>query len=69
MSSTRSSRFRCGKETPWKRAPAHGPRGLIRYGALKGYIDGFLMEQPSRQPDYAGDFTFRFATDKDMLRR
>jgi predicted amidohydrolase YtcJ len=43
--------------------------GLIRYGGLKGFVDGFLMEQPYLdEPDYAGSFTFRFTTEEDMAR-
>jgi predicted amidohydrolase YtcJ len=43
--------------------------GLIRFGGLKGFIDGFLMEQPYLDdPDYAGAFTFRFTTEEDIAR-
>jgi hypothetical protein len=43
--------------------------GLIRFGALKGFVDGFLMEEPyADNPDYAGSFTFRFTTPEDMER-
>ena len=41
--------------------------GLIRFGALKAFIDGFLMEAPyADDPDYAGDFTFRFVDEETM---
>lgn len=41
--------------------------GLIRYGGLKSFVDGYLMEQPhASNPGYAGDFTFRFIDEKTM---
>ncbi len=58
----------------WKEVVEAGVRprtdeGLIRFGALKGFIDGFLMEQPyADDPDFAGEFTFRFTTVEDMER-
>ena len=58
----------------WKEALEAGIRprtdeGLIRFGALKGFIDGFLMERPyADDPDFAGEFTFRFTTVEDMER-
>jgi predicted amidohydrolase YtcJ len=58
----------------WKEIAAAGIRprtdeGLIRFGALKGFIDGFLMEAPyADDPRYAGDFTFRFVDEAAMAR-
>jgi hypothetical protein len=58
----------------WKEVVAAGvkPRtddGLIRFGALKAFIDGFLMEEPyADSPSYAGDFTFRFTSPEQMER-
>jgi len=41
--------------------------GLIRFGGLKAFIDGFLMEKPyANDSDYAGDFTFRFVDEATM---
>ncbi|TMG47618.1 MAG: amidohydrolase [Chloroflexi bacterium] len=41
--------------------------GLIRFGGLKAFVDGFLMEMPyADDPDYAGDFTFRFVDEETM---
>src|SRR5437867_9069519 len=41
--------------------------GLIRIGGLKAFVDGFLMEMPyADDPDYAGDFTFRFVDEATM---
>ncbi|HET7745956.1 MAG TPA: amidohydrolase [Vicinamibacteria bacterium] len=41
--------------------------GLIRFGALKGFVDGFLMEAPyADNPRYAGVFTFRFVDEARM---
>jgi hypothetical protein len=43
--------------------------GLIRFGALKAFIDGFLMEEPyADNRSYAGDFTFRFTSPEQMER-
>ncbi|HEX9269208.1 MAG TPA: amidohydrolase [Candidatus Limnocylindria bacterium] len=50
----------------WRDVVAAGIRprsdeGLIRFGALKSFIDGFLMDAPyADTPGYAGSFTFRF---------
>lgn len=58
----------------WKEVVAAGvkPRtdeGLIRFGALKAFIDGFLMEEPyADNRSYAGDFTFRFTSPEQMER-
>ncbi|MBL8642356.1 MAG: amidohydrolase [Rhodospirillaceae bacterium] len=41
---------------------------LIRYGALKTFIDGFLMEKPfANAPKFSGGFTFRFVSEPAML--
>ncbi|HZP94819.1 MAG TPA: amidohydrolase [Candidatus Limnocylindria bacterium] len=41
--------------------------GLIRIGALKAFIDGFLMETPfADTPRYAGDLTFRVVDEATM---
>jgi len=41
----------------------------IRYGALKGFIDGTLMREPyADNPRSAGDFTFRVADEATMQR-
>ena len=41
--------------------------GLIRFGGLKAFIDGFLMERPyTNDPDHAGDFTFRFVDEQTI---
>src|SRR5207253_4152339 len=56
----------------WREIVACGIRprtdeGLLRFGALKAFIDGFLMEKPYEgDPDYAGDFTFRFVDEATM---
>ncbi len=58
----------------WKEVGAAGIRPrtderLIRFGALKGFIDGFLMDEPyADDPRYAGDFTFRFVNEAAMAR-
>ncbi len=40
---------------------------MIRFGALKAFIDGFLMEEPyADRPGDRGDFTFRFVDEKTM---
>src|SRR5438034_9148271 len=50
----------------WRETVAAGIRprtdeGLIRFGAMKAFIDGFLMDEPyANDPDWRGDFTFRF---------
>lgn len=40
--------------------------GLIRYGGLKAFIDGWLMDEPFAGGRYAGDFTFRFTDERTM---
>ncbi len=55
----------------WRDIVAAGIRprtdeGLIRYGALKAFIDGYLMEKPSAENGYAGDFTFRVVDEATM---
>ena len=41
--------------------------GLIRFGGLKAFVDGFLMEQPyANTPSFAGSFTFRFVDEARM---
>lgn len=40
--------------------------GLIRYGGLKAFIDGWLMDEPFAGGRYAGDFTFRFLDEATM---
>lgn len=56
----------------WREVVAAGVRprtdeGLIRFGALKAFIDGFLMDAPyANDPGYAGDFTFRFVDEATM---
>ena len=41
--------------------------GLIRYGALKAFIDGFFMEEPYRdRPGYRGSLTFRVVDEATM---
>lgn len=41
--------------------------GRIRFGAMKGFVDGYLMERPfDDAPGFAGDFTFRFTTPEEM---
>jgi predicted amidohydrolase YtcJ len=49
----------------WRDAVAAGIRpradeGLIRFGAMKAFIDGFLMDSPYEGSRHSGDFTFRF---------
>jgi predicted amidohydrolase YtcJ len=40
---------------------------LIRYGALKAFVDGTMMFEPwSNNPDYAGDFTMRVVDEATM---
>lgn len=57
----------------WKETLEAGIRprrdeGLIRFGGLKSFMDGYLMEQPfATNPSYAGDFTFRFIDEKTLL--
>jgi len=49
---------------------ARAEEGLIRFGAMKGYVDGYLMEQPyADNPAFSGDFTFRFTSEEDMARQ
>ena len=56
----------------WREVVAAGIRpgdedGLIRFGALKGFIDGFLMDAPyADDPDFAGSFAFRFTDEATM---
>ncbi len=56
----------------WREVVAAGIRpgsaeGLIRFGALKSFIDGFLMETPyADDPDFAGGFSFRFVDEATM---
>jgi predicted amidohydrolase YtcJ len=51
---------------------AHGIRPgtgdeLIRYGALKGFIDGTMLFEPwSHNPQYSGDFTMRVVDEQTM---
>ena len=58
----------------WKETAELGIRprtddGLIRFGALKAFIDGYLMEEPYLDnPDYSGSFTFRFVDPETMER-
>jgi hypothetical protein len=41
--------------------------GLIRFGGLKAFIDGFLMDAPyADDPGYSGTFTFRFVDEETM---
>lgn len=56
----------------WRDVVAAGIRpltdeGLIRFGALKAFIDGFLMDEPYlNTPAFAGSFTFRFLDESTM---
>ena len=56
----------------WREVVAAGikPRtdeGLIRFGGLKSFIDGFLMEAPyADDPDFAGGYSFRYVDDATM---
>jgi predicted amidohydrolase YtcJ len=56
----------------WRDVVAAGVRprtdeGLIRFGALKAFIDGFLMDEPyANTPAFGGSFTFRFADEATM---
>ena len=56
----------------WRETVAAGIRprtdeGLIRFGALKAFMDGFLMDAPyANDPKWSGDFTFRFVDEKTM---
>ena len=56
----------------WREVVAAGIRprsdeGLIRFGALKAFIDGFLMDAPYADvPRFAGSFTFRFVDEATM---
>ena len=56
----------------WREVVAAGIRplsdeGLIRFGALKAFIDGFLMDEPYlNTPAFAGGFTFRFVDEARM---
>lgn len=55
----------------WRDVIAAGIRprsddGLIRFGALKAFIDGWLMEEPRVEPTDPGTFTFRFVDEATM---
>jgi predicted amidohydrolase YtcJ len=56
----------------WRETVALGIRprsdeGLIRFGALKAFIDGFLMDEDyADRPGDRGDFTFRFVDEATM---
>jgi len=56
----------------WEDVVAAGIRprsddGLIRFGGLKAFIDGFLMDAPyANDPQHAGAFTFRFVDEATM---
>lgn len=47
----------------------HSGDDLIRYGALKGYVDGYLMSEPyADNPKYSGIYSFRYIDDAAMER-
>lgn len=54
----------------WRDYAAKGIRpgsgdDMIHYGALKQFLDGFMMERPfDNTPNYAGGYSFRFVDDK-----
>lgn len=56
----------------WKETAALGiePRtdhGLIRFGGMKAFVDGYLMEEPyASNPRYAGDFSFRVVDEQTL---
>ncbi len=55
----------------WRDAVAAGIRprddeGLIRFGGMKAFIDGFLMDEPYAGGTFAGDFTFRFVDEATL---
>jgi len=56
----------------WRDVVAAGIRplsdeGLIRFGGLKAFIDGFLMDEPYLNTQaFAGSFTFRFVDEARM---
>ncbi|MDE3103492.1 MAG: amidohydrolase family protein, partial [Chloroflexota bacterium] len=55
----------------WREAIAAGLRpraddGRIRIGGMKGYIDGFFMDEPYLGGRSRGDFTFRFTDEATM---
>lgn len=58
----------------WEGLASHGIRpgegdDWIRYGALKGFIDGSLMREPfADNPKSSGDFTFRVLDEATMER-
>jgi predicted amidohydrolase YtcJ len=58
----------------WKDAVDHAVRprteeGMIRFGALKAFIDGYLMDEPYvDRPGYSGAFSFRFVDPETMER-
>ncbi|MGH9843223.1 MAG: amidohydrolase, partial [Blastocatellia bacterium] len=44
-----------------------GGDDLIRFGALKAFIDGFYMSEPyTNNPDFSGGFTFRVVDEQTM---
>lgn len=48
------------------------PRGgddWIRYGVVKGFVDGYLMKEPyADDPKFSGSYTFRYIDDASMER-
>ena len=56
----------------WRETVSAGIRprtdeGGIRYGAMKAFIDGFLMDEPyANDPHWRGDFTFRFVDEATL---
>ena len=56
----------------WRETVAAGIRprtdeGRIRYGAMKAFIDGFLMDEPYlNTPGFKGEFTFRFTDERTI---
>jgi hypothetical protein len=56
----------------WREALEAGIRprtdeGGIRFGGMKAFVDGFLMEEPyADDPRYRGSFTFRFIDEATM---
>jgi predicted amidohydrolase YtcJ len=42
---------------------------LIRYGVVKGFVDGYLMKEPYEDdPKFSGSFSFRYTDDASMER-